>query len=226
MSVSRNLLRWIVPVLAFAGLAAAPAASRADFVFYTSNGDFQGGLHTFGLDDENVLFNGAGTISGPALTVTGRTNQSSQLIDITGIEDLITPASGQARVEASVGTYTTASITANDPMFALTSLSYQIKATNKTGGSFTLTATDQFGGTDSLTINSSPGNIFFGVIATNGEMLTVATITSSGNTIDDIRQIRVGLKAVPEPASLGLIGIGLIAVTFGGLRRKGRPIAA
>lgn len=224
-----SLIRLIAPVLAFAGLSLLPGAVRADFLFYTSVGAFNAGLSANGLSDTNLLFNGAGDILGPATTITGNLNNAANnMISIQGIENLVGNG-GQARVEAQDGEYTTANFFSTDPAFVLTSLIVNVNTASRTNGSIRLTALNQFGGTDFLDIAAAPGSNFIGVIAINGQTLNQATVSLIGNTlgsISDIRQIRIGIRAVPEPSSLALMGLGLTSTTVVGLRRRGRKIVA
>src|SRR5262245_9887220 len=73
MSFRRCLLPLPLPVCA---VLASPAASGAPIIL-----NFAGG----GNPDENVLFQGAGVVHGPAAQVTGRTNQTSTLFDVTNL---------------------------------------------------------------------------------------------------------------------------------------------
>jgi len=218
---------WFAAAMALVGIGLVPGASRADFTFYDSNGAFQQGLNQFGLTDQNVLFNGPGSNPGPGLTVSGRTNQSDQVVDITGQQNLITPASGQARVTAETGNLTTATIHPADPALGFSSLSFAVNPVNGSDANLTLTVLNQNGGTGTHTLPVTPGLVFFGVIASNGQVITQATIESSlAAQITDIRQIRVGLVPVPEPGSLALFGIGLASAgALGAWRRRARASA-
>jgi len=68
-----------IPVLTAAALASlvvcAPSA-QASILFFDGPGAVQ--------PEENLFFNGAGLIAGPAMTVTGRTNQTDTIFSLTG----------------------------------------------------------------------------------------------------------------------------------------------
>ena len=49
--------------------------------------------------DENLLFHGDGVFAGPGPTVQGATIQTDTIFTLTGMESLVTPSNGQARVE-------------------------------------------------------------------------------------------------------------------------------
>src|SRR6476620_10846369 len=75
---------------------ASTVNANATIIFSTAQGSLQ--------PDENILFNCAiGCVSGPALTVTGETNNTGNLVDFKSTENLVTPSSGQARVESADG---------------------------------------------------------------------------------------------------------------------------
>ena len=159
------------------------------------------------------------------MTVSGQTNPTDTLVGITGEEDLITPALGQARVEAEDGAFTIATIAPINPGLAFSSLSFQVNPTDQSGGTLTLEVENQFGVLAMFAQDITPGLVFFGVIAMDGQVIERGTITVDGNTIADIRQIRVGLVPVPELASLALSGIGLASVGLVALLRRRARVA-
>jgi PEP-CTERM motif len=159
--------------------------------------------------DENVLFNQPGLISS-GMTVLGTTNTTSTLVDFIGQETLITPANGQARIEAAHGSF-------NDLLIRL-----------HAGGTFQsiiFNIDAQWNGRARFTLNDSQiyqwyeldraGENFFTIRTTGADRLgSVRIQTTTG--MDEVRQIRIGgaSAAVPEPSSFVLMGAGLIAMSF------------
>ena len=63
--------------------------------------------------DENVLFNESGLWDNQN-TVQGITNQTDLIIDFMGLETMVTPSGGQARIEANDGDFSQLSIQMNE----------------------------------------------------------------------------------------------------------------
>jgi hypothetical protein len=163
--------------------------------------------------DENVLLNTDTT----GMVVTGLTNQTNSTVLFTGQENLLAPPQGQARIEAIDGAFNYLDIALASPLLGFTAIEFNIDAA--TSGQATIHFFDQLGnmfGT-SYALGASGSN-FFNALASNGQYITHATITSTV-PLDSIGQVRLGgvtgLSAVPEPATwvtmiLGFFGLGAL----------------
>jgi len=190
--------------------------------------------------DVNVLFNGGDT----GTTVTGTLNQNPNVfVDFTSAQDLLAPASGQARVSANPeGTPLT------DLTISLQNgLTYGDLIINPfiggqckgcmVGGPETVTvkAVDSMGNPEpdaTFTGTVGNGNNFLTIVATGGEQI-VSTEISTPDGINDLRQPRISgpfvppgggsNTTVPEPLTDAMVGIGLLGVALAGkiCRRKG-----
>jgi hypothetical protein len=218
-------LAAVAASLVFAGPAGA------DIIFETGNNPQP--------DEENILFNGAGSVSGPATTVVGVTNTSGLPIFFTGLENLVTPSTGQARIEAEDGAFTDLTLGVQDGAFLDFILNPDIGGQ---GGSVTgtihVTVNEVGGGTAETDFDvSSAGNNFLTIFATNGQSIQSINISSTAPIeFVDLAQPRIsgavscppgstdptciGLL-IPEPNILALFGIAVAGLGgIGVLRRR------
>jgi hypothetical protein len=184
-------------------LAASISASTtsAGVIFHVGAGAVQ--------PPENLLFNAPGLIS-TGTTVEGETNQTNSLVQIISndnpLETLTTPAQGQARIEAVDGAYSSVMIVPQGGY--ITEMEFNVNVLNQESGTFQLSLLDQFNNVILDTFNPNTlgqGENFFSFETDGGTFIQKATLTASGQIIQDLRQIRLGISEVPEPGSLALV---------------------
>ncbi len=223
MKSFRSQLLAVAAGLVFAGSAGA------DIIFLLGNNPQP--------DEENILFNGLGAISGPALTVVGFTATTDLPVFFTGQENLITPSSGQARVAAQDGSFTDLTFGVQGGAFLDFILNPDLSGRGNISSIIHVAVTEVGG--DILTfdyLGSSAGNNFLTVLATNGQSIQTINISSTAPLeFLDLSQPRIsgavacppgstdprcGAQQIPEPQMLALLGIALAALGGVGLRRR------
>jgi hypothetical protein len=195
-------------------MSAVPNTAAADVIFFHDKDDFRDQLSALGLDDSELEFRVS--TGNPVQASTDDSSSDDFLYNFSSTSDIL-KSKDEDYLKSMDGSFDDLTIDSVLSNLFFQSISFKFKPA--LGSRDTATATfvvdDQFGSIPSHTLYvRGPGQVFFGAIATNGQLID--SLTFSGVPVEKLQDVRITeaiapiTAPVPEPGTLLLLGSGLV----------------